>query len=106
MPSMSAGLSPASFIALSAASAWRPICESSGMRPNSVVSAAPTMAIDPGFIGSAFRQSAFRGPEQGKSDLVVHLFEGDLDRHVEHQRLGRLRAIDDVGHHPRPLVEF
>jgi hypothetical protein len=46
MPSMSAGLSPASAIALSAASAWSWICDMSGMTPSRVVSAAPTMAID------------------------------------------------------------
>src|SRR5438270_13241752 len=50
MPSMSFGPSPASCIAFSAASACRPICDSSGMRPSSVVSAAPTMAIDFGFM--------------------------------------------------------
>src|SRR3954453_2170762 len=101
MPSMSFGERPASFIALSAASAWRPICDSSGMRPSSVVSAAPTMAINFGFIGLAFRRA-----EQGKADLVVDFLEGDLDRHVEDQRLGGLRAIRDVGHHPRPLIEL
>ena len=50
MPSMSFGPRPASFIALSAASACSPICDRFGMRPSSVVSAAPTMAIDFGFI--------------------------------------------------------
>src|SRR6202034_1656288 len=105
MPSMSLGPRPASFIALSAASAWRPICDNSGMRPISVVSAAPTMAMLSCFIGSAFRQFGFRGPEQGQGDLVVELFERDFELHVEFQRLGRLRALDDIGHHPRPLVQ-
>jgi hypothetical protein len=50
MPSMSAGLSPASAIALRAASACNWICAMSGMTPSRVVSAAPTMAIDFGFI--------------------------------------------------------
>src|SRR6266513_5341955 len=45
MPSMSADLSPASAIALSAASACNWICDMSGMTPSRVVSAAPTMAI-------------------------------------------------------------
>src|ERR1700756_3657366 len=98
---MSVGLSPASAIALSAASACNWICDMSEMTPRRVVSAAPTMAIDFGFIGSPPR-----GTEEGEGDLVVELLEGDLDRHVELQRLGGLLAIDDVGHHARPLVEL
>src|SRR5215471_3512716 len=101
MPSMSAGLSPASAIALSAASACSWICDMSGMTPSRVVSAAPTMAIDFGFIASPLRRA-----EDGEGDLVVELLEGDLQCHVELQRLGGLGAIDDVGHHPRPLVEL
>jgi hypothetical protein len=45
MPSMSPGLSPASAIALSAASACNWICEVSRMTPSRVVSAVPTMAM-------------------------------------------------------------
>src|SRR5690348_11163735 len=113
---MSFAVRPASFIALSAASAWRPICDSSGMRPNSVVSAAPTMAIDFGFMRMVLHRSVgrversatrrvrrfrrvtpgsrrdspalrLRRAEEGEGDLVVDLFEGDLDRHVEDERL-------------------
>src|ERR1700730_938052 len=80
MPSMSAGLSPASAIALSAASACNWICEVAGMTP-----------------GRA---------EEGEGDLIVELLEGDFDRHVELQCLGGLRAIDDVGHHPWTLLEL
>src|SRR5262245_46154181 len=47
-----------------------------------------------------------RRTEQGKGDLVVELLELDLDLHVELERLRRLRAIDDVGHHPRAFVEL
>src|SRR5580700_4735928 len=83
MPSMSAGLSPASCIAFNAASACRPICDRFGMRPSSVVSAAPTMAIDFGFMGSTFRRA-----EQRQGDLVVDLLEGDFERHVEDESLG------------------
>src|SRR5689334_130873 len=82
MPSISAGLSPASAIALSAALACNWICDMSGMTPSLVVSAAPTMAIDFGFIGSPLGRA-----EEGEGDLVVELLEGDLDRHVELQRL-------------------
>src|ERR1700757_5388516 len=101
MPSMSVGLSPASAIALSAASACSWICDISGMTPRLVVSAAPTMAIDFGFIGSPPRRA-----EEGEGDLVVELLEGNLDRHVELQCLWGLRAAGDVGHHARPLVEL
>src|SRR5205085_10333726 len=102
MPSMSLGPIPASFIAFSAAAAWSPICDRFGMRPSSVVSAAPTMAIDFGFIGAS---STLRRTEQRQCDRVVHLLEGDLERHVEDESLGCLRAIDDVGHHARALIE-
>src|SRR5437016_8992769 len=98
---MSEGFSPQSLSALSAASAWRPICERPGMRPISVVSAAPTMAIDFGFIGSAFRRA-----EEGEGDLVVDLLEGDFEGHVEDQCLGGLRALDDVAHQARAFVEL
>src|SRR4030095_17104575 len=101
MPSMSLGPIPASFIALSAASAWSPICDRFVMRPSSVVSAAPTMAIDFGFIGSAFRRA-----KQRQRDLVVDFLESDLERHVEDERLRGLRGTCDVGHHPRALVEL
>src|SRR5262252_8118215 len=101
MPSMSAGLSPASAIALSAASACSWICDISGMTPSRVVSAAPTMAIDFGFIASPPRRA-----EEGQRDLVVELLEGKLDRHVELQCLRGLRAIDDVRHHARAFVEL
>src|SRR5437867_9010310 len=100
-PVMSLDVSPQSFIALSAASAWSPICETLGMRPNSVVSAAPTMAIAFGFMTSAFRRT-----EEREGDLVVDLLKGDLERHVELQGFRRLRATGDVGHHPRTLVQF
>src|SRR6516225_10080080 len=101
MPSMSAGLSPASAIAFNAASACNWICDMSGMTPSLVVSAAPTMAIDFGFIASPLRRT-----EEGEGDLVVELLEGDLDRHVEFQCLGGLRAADDIGHQARPLLEL
>jgi hypothetical protein len=52
------------------------------MTPSRVVSAAPTMAIDFGFIALT---SAPGG--RGEGDLVVELLEGDLDRHVELQDL-------------------
>src|SRR5438477_9182452 len=98
---MSLGPMPQSCIALSAASAWRPICDKPGMRPISVVSAAPTMAIDFGFMASTFRRA-----EEGKADLVVDLLEGHFERHVEDERLGGLRTLDDVGHQARALVEL
>src|SRR5712671_3860912 len=101
MPSMSDSFSPASAMALSAASAWSWICDMFGMTPSSVVSAAPTTA-------TAFLRmmSALRRTEQGKGDLVVELFEGDFQFHVELERLRRLRTVDDVAHQPRALFEF
>src|SRR6516162_2698534 len=101
MPSMSLGLRPASAIVLSAASACNWICDMSGMSPSLVVSAAPTMAIDFGFIASPSSRT-----EEGEGDLVVDLLEGNLDRHVELQRLRGLRAAGDVGHHARPFLEL
>src|SRR5260221_82652 len=106
MPSMSFGPRPASRIALSAASACRPICDNSGMRPISVVSAAPMMAIDFGFIALLLSPLCLRRTEQGQGDLVVDLFPGDLDRHVEDDGLRGLPAICDVGHHSPSLVEL
>src|SRR5438067_3501625 len=102
MPSMSLGPIPASCIALSAASACSPICDRPGMRPISVVSAAPTMAIDFGFIGLS---SSFRRAEQRQRDLVVDLLEGDFEGHVELEGLRGLRALDDIAHQARPLVQ-
>src|SRR6266571_3393600 len=98
---MSEGVSPQSWSALSAASAWRPICERPGMRPISVVSAAPTMAIDFGFMRLSLRRA-----EEREGDLVVDLLEGDFELHVELQGLGGLRALDDVAHQARALVEL
>ena len=100
---MSCGLSPASCSALSAASACRPISERCGITPSSVVSAAPTMATDPVRL---HQRASFAGLEERQRDLVAQRRERDLERHVELQRLGRLRAVDDVGHHARPLVQL
>ena len=94
------GFSPASAIALSAASAWSWICERLGIRPSSVVSAAPTTAIDFRFMSGTCRF------EEGEGDLVGLFFEHHFQGHVELQGLGRLRAFDDVGHHARPFGEF
>src|SRR5215831_4248065 len=98
---MSESFRPASAIAFSAASAWSWICDMFGMTPSSVVSAAPTTAT--WFLRMAL---PLRRTEQGKGDFVVELFELDLDFHVELERLRGLRTVDDVGHHPRALVEF
>src|SRR5215471_11954793 len=73
----------------------------SGITPSLVVSAAPTMAIDFGFIGLPPRRA-----EKREGDLLVELLERDLDRHVELQRLGCLRAAGDIGHHARSFVEL
>src|SRR5690554_822565 len=100
MPSMSEGFRPASAMALRAASACSWSCDMPGTLPISVVSAAPTTATDFCFIGSAFHRT-----ELGKIDLVGDLLEHDLDRHVELQRLRRLLALDDIGHHVDALVE-
>src|SRR6516165_9454114 len=72
-----------------------------GMTPSSVVSAAPTMAT--WFLRIAL---PLRRTEQRKGDLVVELLEFHLDLHVERERLRGLRAIDNIGHHPHPLVEL
>src|ERR1700751_950321 len=97
---MSDGFRPASAMALRAASACRPITDTSGILPSLVVSAAPTTAMDPGFIGSGLR-----GLEEGQGDGPEAL-ERDLQGHVELQRLGRLRAADNVGHYPGSLGQF
>src|SRR5215207_10492008 len=101
MPSMSDSFSPASAMALSAASACNWICDTFGMTPSSVVSAAPTTA-------TAFLRICLtlRRTEQGKGDLVVELFERDLELHVEFERLRRLRTIDDVAHHARAFIQL
>src|ERR1700709_1266842 len=101
MPSISDSFRPASAIALSAASACNWICDTSGMTPSSVVSAAPTTAT--WFLRMTL---TLRRTEQGKRDGVVELFEFHLQLHVEFERFRRLRAIDDVGHHARAFVEF
>src|SRR5499433_1980192 len=98
---MSDNFSPASAIALSAASACSWICDTLEMTPSSVVSAAPTTAT--WFLRIAL---PFRRTEQGQGDLVVELLELDLELHVELQRFRRLRTVDDVGHEPRALVEL
>src|ERR1700753_3406760 len=98
---MSDSFNPASAIAFSAASACNWIGAILGMTPSSVGSAAPTTAT--WFLRIAL---SLRRTEQGKGDLVVKLFEFDLDFHVEFERLRRLRAIDDVAHHARSFVEF
>src|ERR1700732_3281431 len=100
-PSMSEGLRRAAARAFRAASAFRPMTDRSGTLPSLVVSAAPTTAMDFCFIGSALHWS-----EQGQGDVVGLPGEGDLDRHIELQRLGRLRAIHNVGHHGRALLQL
>src|ERR1700759_1374375 len=98
---MSDSFNPASAIAFSAASACSWICDMLGMTPSSVVSAAPTTAT--WFLRIAL---SLCRTEQGEGDLVVERLELDLDLHVECERFRRLRAIDDIGHHPRTLIEF
>src|SRR3954471_6145143 len=88
-------------MAFNAASACNWICDTFGITPSSVVSAAPTTAT--WFLRMML---ALRRTEQRKGDLVVEFFKGDFELHVEFERLGRLRAIDDVAHHARALVEF
>src|SRR4051794_18547962 len=97
---MSDGFSPASAIALSAASACSWICDMLGMTPSSVVPAAPTTA-------TAFLRmvSALRRLEHGEGDRIVQRLERNLELHVEFERFGRLRAIDDVAHHPRTFLQ-
>src|SRR5215472_10732016 len=98
---MSFGFRPQSAIALSAASACSWICDMSGMTPSFVVSAAPTTATVLCGIASAFRRT-----EECKRDVVVLPGEHDLERHVELQRLGGLRALNDVGHHARAFRQL
>src|SRR5580658_6935206 len=98
MPSMSFGFNPHSAMAFSAASACNWICERPGMTPSSVVSAAPTTVTVFCRIGSILRW-----PEQRQRDVVVLLFEHDFQRHVELQGFRRLRTLDDISHHARPL---
>src|SRR5438270_13662795 len=93
-PSISEGLRPASAMAFSAASACRPITETSGILPILVVSAAPTTAIDLRFMELPLHRF-----EEGERDVVVLRREGHRKWRVQLQRLGRLRAADDVGHH-------
>src|SRR6516165_2616619 len=97
---MSAGLRPQSASAFSAASACSWIPDMVGMRPISVVAAAPTTATLFCFMGSGSRRL-----EEGER-LGPEIGELQFYRHVEPQRLRRLRAIDDVGHHPDALVEL
>src|ERR1700759_1106141 len=101
MPSMSDSFKPASAMAFSAASACSWICDTFGMTPSSVVSAAPTTATWFLRMGSTFRRT-----EQGKADGVVEPFEFHLQLHVEFQRLRRLRAIHHIRHHARTFVEL
>src|SRR3979490_2214933 len=98
---MSDSFNPASAMAFSAASACNWICETLGITPSSVVSAAPTTAT--WFLRMIL---ALRRTEQGKGDLVVELFERDFQLHVEFERLRRLRTIDDVAHHARAFVQL
>src|SRR5204863_3209123 len=46
---------------------------------------------------------SLRRTEHGEGDLVVERLEGDLELHVEFERLRRLRAVDDIADQPRPL---
>src|SRR5262249_20825821 len=80
------------------------ICDRPGMTPRLVLSAAPTMATDLGFMATS--SLASRGLKEGQRDLVRLLLKGNLERHVEHQGVGRLRAANNVGHHARPLGEL
>src|SRR5471030_1753560 len=98
---MSDSFNPASAMALSAASACSCICDTFGITPSSVVSAAPTTAT--WFLRMML---TLRRTELGKGDLVVELFERDFQLHVEFERLRRLRTIQDVAHHARTFVEL
>src|SRR6185436_8879501 len=98
---MSFGFRPHSAIAFSAASACSWICDTSGITPSFVVSAAPTTATVLWSIGSAFRRT-----EEGQRDGVVLFCEHHLQRHVELQCLRCLRAIDDIAHHPWTFSEL
>src|SRR5882757_5000781 len=101
MPSMSDSFSPASAMALSAASACNWICDRFGTVPSSVVSAAPTTAT--WFLRMML---ALRWAKQRKGDLVVEPFERDFELHVEFKCFRGLRAIDDIAHHAHPFVQF
>src|SRR5215475_13196353 len=48
----------------------------------------------------------FRRTEQRKGDLVVELLELHFDLHVQFEGFRRLWAVNNVGHHPRALVEL
>src|SRR3954453_18299976 len=98
---MSDSFRPVSAMAFSAASACNWIWDTFGITPSSVVSAAPTTAT--WFLRMML---TLRRAEQGKGDLVVEFLKGDFELHVQLERLRRLRAIDDVAHHARTLVEF
>src|ERR1700722_18549657 len=98
---MSDSFRPASAMALSAASACNWICETLGMTPSSVVSAAPTTAT--WFLRMIL---ALRRTEQRKGDGVVELLERHFQLHVEFQRLRRLRTTDDIAHHARTFIEL
>src|ERR1700730_14673065 len=101
---MSDAFKPPSFKALRAASACSWICDRPGMTPRSVVSAAPTTATECCF--KAYLASFAGRREEGQGNLVALFLEGHLEPHVEHQRIGRLRAADDIGHHARTLVQL
>src|SRR5690606_15182640 len=100
MPSISFGLRPASFIALSAASAWSISCDVFRILPISVVSAAPTTATVFCFIVLPLCRTEF-----WQADFLACLFEGDFEGHVEGERFRCLRAIDDVCHHARTFFQ-
>src|SRR5271156_3993919 len=102
---MSPGFSPASSMALSAASACNWICDRPGMTPSSVVSAAPTTAMDFCFISRSPNARADR-LEQRQGNGIGLLLKSDLKRHVELQGFRRLRAADNVGHHARALGQL
>ena len=60
------------------------------------------MAIDFGFIAA----QPFAGRNRGRVISSSIFSKATSTGMSSYQRLGGLRAIDDVGHHPRPLVEF
>src|SRR5690606_7935941 len=97
MPSISFGLRPASFIALSAASAWSISCDVFGILPISVVSTTATVFC---FIVLPLCWTEF-----WQADFLARLFEGDFEGHVEGERFRCLRAIDDVCHHARTFFQ-
>ena len=72
-----------------------------GILPISVVSAAPTAATLFCFMASQAPAGLNRGRViRPKSSNFTST------RHVELQRLGRLRAIHDIGHHLRPFGQL